>query len=438
MRTILLVFFITCSLIGSTQQYSLQTCIDSALRKNIPLRSAKLASDNAKVNVDISKAALVPAVYGDIGQGVNFGRNIDPFTNDYVNRTIGFGSYGVSTNYTIFSGLAARNTVRQNELNADAANLDVQTIKQQTVLNVTLAYLQVLSTEEQLQTVRTQAALSEKQLARLELQKKKGVVAVSQVSDLKGQLLNDQLTIVDLQNSLEWYKMELAQHMNIPYAKDMQLAKVDVEQWLIDDQQTGDEIYRKALLDLPQIRAAELRTQSAEYRLRAIKGQKYPQVFVGGNLQTVFTSSAQTADGKVGFSDQFWNNRFATISAGVRIPIFTGNLIRNNIRQAEIGKKNASLTEESEKTEVWRQIERAWVAWTNAKQRYKTLTSQLEAYKISYQAAEARFTTGVDNSLDYLLSKNNLDRAALNFSVAKYDLILKKRVLEYYYQNAVR
>lgn len=432
MKTPTLIICLLLSAACAAQVLTLQQCIDTALRRNIPLRDVRLASEAADRNADIAKAAMVPNLYGSVNQGVNFGRNVDPFTNDYVQRTIDFGSYGLSSSVTLFSGNSIRNNVKQQQLEANASKLDIETVRQQTRLNVTLAYLQVLSTAEQLEAVRKQALASEEQLKRLELRKKKGVTAASQVSDLQGQLQNDQLAIVDLQNTLEWYKMELAQHMNVPYNKEMRLQPINIDGMTKTAGQGAGNVYRRALGVLPQVRAAQLRSESAAYRWRSAKGLRYPQVIMGGTVQTVYASSARIANDKVAFGDQFWNNRFATLNLGIRIPIFTGGAIRNQIKLADVQRRRTALAEESNRTEIWRQIERADVAMVNARQKYQALQTQISAYEVSYEAAEARFVTGVDGSLNYLQAKNNLDRARQNMILAKYDLALKQQVLEYY------
>ena len=74
---------------------------------------------------------------------------------------------------------------------------------------------------------------------------------------------------------------------------------------------------------------------------------------------------------------------------------------------------------------------------TNAYERYKTLQQQVNAYTTSFKAAEARFGAGVGTSVDYLIAKNNLDRANINLISAKYDFVLRKKVLDYYQNTAV-
>lgn len=412
-------------------QLTLEQCIDSALRKNISVRQTKLSLESANINVGVAKSLQLPDIYGNVGQGLNLGRNIDPFSNDYVNRTVGYGSYGITGNVVLFNGFGIKNNIRQNEALAVAAKQDVKFVQQQTILNVILAYMQVLSTQEQLDITKTQAEISNVQLKRIELKSKKGVVAASQVTDIKGQLLNDQLTVVDLQNNLEWYKMELAQLMNVPYKKQIVLAKINIENMMAPYLKNSNDIYATALTDFPQIKAAEERTKSSAYGLKAAKGLRYPQVFAGSNVQTGFNTTAVTTEGKISFSNQFANNRSANFTVGVRIPILA-NSVRNNIKLADINFRNNVVEEEKTKNAVWQQVERSYVAMMNAYQRYETLKMQAIAYNESYKATEARFNTGIDNTFNYLSAKSNLDRANINLINARYDLVLKKKALDFY------
>jgi outer membrane protein len=69
---------------------------------------------------------------------------------------------------------------------------------------------------------------------------------------------------------------------------------------------------------------------------------------------------------------------------------------------------------------------------TSSISRYKTLTEQLAAYAESFRSAEIRFNEGVITSVDYVIAKNNLDRTNINLIMARYDYILRTKVLDYY------
>ena len=69
---------------------------------------------------------------------------------------------------------------------------------------------------------------------------------------------------------------------------------------------------------------------------------------------------------------------------------------------------------------------------TAAFDRHKTLLEQVDAFTESFRAAEIRFNSGVGNSIDYLVTKNSLDRATINLIIAKYDYVLRTKILDFY------
>jgi outer membrane protein len=56
----------------------------------------------------------------------------------------------------------------------------------------------------------------------------------------------------------------------------------------------------------------------------------------------------------------------------------------------------------------------------------------VEAYKESFRINEIRFNNGVSNSVDYIISKNNLDNAETNLANVRYEYALRVKILEYY------
>jgi outer membrane protein len=77
-------------------------------------------------------------------------------------------------------------------------------------------------------------------------------------------------------------------------------------------------------------------------------------------------------------------------------------------------------------------IERAYVNVTSSADKYKLLQNQVAAFAESFRTAEIRFNAGAITSVDYLIAKNNLNRAQNNLIIAKYDFVLREKVLDYY------
>jgi outer membrane protein len=414
------------------QTYSLQQAIDTAIANNIPVKQSNLLMQAAGVNWKQARLNRLPDLNSDINHGINQGRSIDPFTNAPVTQEINYANYGISSSVLLFNGMNLHSQVKQNAYAYDASRMEWQQEKDNLTLNVILAYLLVLSNDEIVNSSKAQAALSQKQLERLQILDKQGAINPSLVSDLKGQLMADQLAILNAGNSLETSKLALAQLMNIPYSKNMQLEKLNVNDMLAAYGQEPNAIYQNALQQFALIKSVDLRKQSARYALKATKGQLFPSLFFGGNYGTNYSSVAQNAGGKIPYRDQLDNNVSSAFNLGLRIPIFNSLVVRNRIKLADISLKNAELVEENTRILLRQQIERAHLNMTNAFDRYRTLLEQVEAYAQSFKAAEARFNAGVGSSVDYLIAKNNLDRANINLISAQYDFALRKKVLDFY------
>ncbi|MDB5205606.1 MAG: TolC family protein [Flavisolibacter sp.] len=441
MKRIAIFAGIVCTLIAvkvsaqTTNRYSLQQCIDTALANNIQVKQNGLLAEAAGVNLKQARANTLPDLNAEFNHGINQGRSIDPFTNTYVDQSVNYAGYGINSGIVLFNGLSLQKAIRQNAYAFDASRMELQQAKDNLTLNVILAYLQVLNNEDLLLAAVKQKELSAKQLERLEILDRQGAISPALASDVKGQLMNDELTILNLRNSLETAKLALAQLMNVPYDTGIALERINAEEFLTAYPKNSSDVYQTALQHFSLIKSVELRKRSAEYALQSAKGFLFPALVLGGGMQTNYSSVAQNMAGKIPYNDQVKNNIFYTINLGLRLPIFNSFRTKNTIKLADIAVRNSDLIQENTKLQLRQQIEQAHLTMSNAYERYKTLVEQVAAYTISFKAAEARFSAGVGTSVDYLIAKNNLDRSNINLISAKYDFVLRKKVLDYY-QNA--
>ena len=431
-RLVKICFFLFITGIAQAQTFTLQQAIDTAVANNIPVRQYELLIEEANVGWNQSKLNRLPDLNATVNHGISQGRSIDPFTNSPVTQQINFAGYNIGSGVLLFNGLNLNNQVKQNAFAYQASKMEWQQQKDNLTLNVILAYLQVLNNEDIVTSSTAQAELSKKQLERLQILDQQGATNPFLVSDLKGQYMNDQLAIINAQNALETSKLNLAQLMNIPYSKNMRLERINVNAMLSAYNQDVKTIYENSLQQFALVKSVDLRKQTARYALKATKGELFPSLFFNGNYGTNYSSVAQNANGKIPYRDQLSNNVSSAYSLGLRIPIFNSLSTRNRIKIADIRYRNAILIEESTKQVLRQQIEQAHLNMTNAFDRYNVLLQQVEAYTQSFKAAEVRFSSGVGTSVDYLLAKNNLDRANINLISAQYDFVLRKKVLDYY------
>lgn len=442
---------------------TLKEAVETGIKNNIDVLQADLQMQKAGVDLKQSKEYMLPDLNANINYGKNFGRSIDPFTNSYIDQKVSFANSGASSNLLLFNGFYLQNQVKANKLGYDASKMELQQAKDNLTINIILAYLQVLSAEEILKQSQDQVLLTQKQVERLGILNQSGAILPADFYDMKGQLATDQVAIADSKNSLATAKLNLVQLLNIPYDKNLELEKIPAENFNLDYSGTPDEIYQTALQQFAQVQATKFRTQSAEKNIRSIKGKLFPTLSLGGSINTNYSSVAtrdyfvNTTESpssnyvnvngsqypvivkhdnynskKINFGDQLSNNLFSAVGIGLTIPLFNASHVRNQVKLAKLDLKNYEYIEQNTKTQLQQAIERAYVNLTSALDKYKLLLEQESAFTESFRSAEVRFNAGAITSVDYLIAKNNLNRAQNNLITSKYDFVLREKVLDYY------
>jgi outer membrane protein len=442
---------------------TLKQAVETGLEHNLLVNQAGLQSQAGEINWKQARLNRLPDLNGSIDAGKSQGRSVDPFTNSYINQNVNFMSYGLGSGVVLFSGMSLSNSVKQTSFGYQADKLDWQQAKDNLTINIILSYLQVLSTEDQLIQAQNQAALSAKQVERLEILNRDGAIAPSLLSDLKGQYANDQLNIANLQNTLVTSKINLYEFMNIPYDRNTNLERMDTVSFASVYDNTSDQIYQSALINVPQVKAMDFRTRSAARGVMVARGALFPTLSLNGNANTNYSSVARsdifvnTSDvvstdyvvvggvqtpvvrkqnnfdsQKIPYGKQLNGNLYTTFSLNLTIPIFNSFLARNRVKLAKITLKNWEMQSQTTKTQLQQAVEQAFTNMASARDRYKIITDQVAAYEESFKAADIRFNSGVGTSIDYITAKNNLDRANINLINARYDAVLRLKILDYY------
>jgi len=420
---------------GLSQRSSLtlRQCIETAISNNADVKQQEFQLRTAAVNLNQAKGNLVPQLNGSINHALNQGRSIDPSNNSYINQQLTTANYSLGSSVTVFNGFKLLNTLKQNQYAYEAGKMDWQQSKDKLTLDIILAYLQVLDNEDLMEQAKKQVYLSEQQVARLEIQDKAGAIKPSDLYDLKGQLASDQVTLINTRNARDAAKLSLAQLMNMPLDTSISLERLGADQFDLSYHATSDSIYQTAVSQLAAIRSVELKTMRSEKALRAARGNLFPSLGIGGGINTNYSSNSRDAlNNKIAYADQLKNNYGTYVSAGISLPILNNFRYRNQVAQAKIDLQNARFVDETAKIQLKQQVERDHLNMTSAKDRYTVLMEQVKAYTESFRAAEIRFEQGVGTSVDYLIAKNNLDRARSNLIIARYDYLLRTKILDYY------
>ena len=407
--------------------YTLQQCIDIAIRNNLDVKKSELQADRDRIYWNQARENLLPTFSADINHTINNGRSQDPTTYTYVNQQITYAQYNLNSNLILFNGLTLMNSIKQTSLAYQAGKLDFQQAKNDITLNVITTYLQVLDNTDQLSLAQQQIVVSQQQVDRLVILNKDGNISPSDLSDLRGQLATNKLSLIDARNAMYAAKLNLLQLMNVPYNRDVKLQRLSASELPGQYTQSAEEVYRSALTGLPLVKAADLRYLSTQKEVSAAKGILFPTVA----LQSGFATNYSSFDNR-SYGSQLGNNYTYFVGIGLHIPILGFFRNRNNVSLAKIDMLTARYTTETTKIQLKKNVDQAYVNMTSAYERYQTLADQVDAYTQSFNVAQIKFTAGVITSVDFTLVKSRMDLAKLSLISSRYDYFIRAKILDYY------
>ncbi len=448
---------------GQDNRLTLQKSIETALANNLPAKQSEVTMQRAEVNYKQAKNNRLPTIDGQFNYGINSGRSIDPFTNGYINQNLSSSSANTQALVPVFNGFQLKSQIKQTEYAFATATMEWQQRKDELTLQVILAYLQIMNNEDALRLANQQSVITQQQVERLKIIANEGAAPPGNLSDLQGQFAGDQLAIIVAENSLESSKLALTQLMNVNYDSTLQVDRSGFDSTVRLYDAMPDQIYAAALGQLASVKASDLRVRSSAAGVKAAASGYYPSVSLYGVLNTnyssaaafnrpigsvqvptgdyvtisganvpVFTTQNKFEPEKITYSSQFNNNIATAYGVSVRVPIFSAFQTRSNVRLARNEEKFNRLVADNVKFQLRQSVDQAYVNITTTFKRYNTLQKQADAYAESFRIAEVRFENGVINAPEYLIAKNNLERTRATLITARYEYLLRTKVLDFY------
>ncbi|MDO5980767.1 TolC family protein [Flavivirga spongiicola] len=445
------------------KQFTLNDCILIAIENNIDLKKSNLQKKSSIINYKQSKNELLPNLNMNYNIGVNDGRSIDPFTNSYSNQELTFSTLGVNLNTTIFNGFRVLNSIKQNKFNMKASEMELEETKQNLILQVTIGYIQILNSKDLLELSKSRLATTETQLKRLKTHYDEGVGNPVDYTNMQGQYTIDKISIVDAENNLKTAVLDFVTLLNLDSDSEKDFENIS---GLIESDKyafSANDVYNDALQNLATFKSKQFRIDAADSGIKVARSNYYPEISVFGQLNTNYSSAAelfnetgssitetgdfvtianqdypvlqnekQFSGTKISYEDQFDNNLNSVVGISVRVPLFNGFRAKNSVQLQKIELEETVLELESTKLLFKQAIEQAYNNMESAFSRYHILLDQVMAFEESFRVNEVRFNNGVSNIVEYINSKNNMDGAQLNLNKAKYEYVLRVKILEYY------
>jgi outer membrane protein len=419
---------------GQEKQWTLEDCITYAVANNLDLKRQMLQTENAEVNFLKSKMDVLPSLNFGSDANLGFGRSIDPVTNLITFKQNISNSYALSSNFQLFSGFNALNTIAANKFML-RAGIEAEKVARNTlVVQILGQYYQVLYAKGLEDVARQQLELSEKQHFRIVKMVEAGKEAMSRQMEIESQVSADKLDYTIAKNTANQAITTLRQMLQLDPGTAFGIALPDPDYILLmENNFRTDSVFRIAAQTLPRLRSIEYELKAAEKQISAARGLVAPGISAGGRVYTGYYKVLTDDSGEqVEFTSQLKNNNSQAIYVSLDIPLFNNYTIGRNIKIAKIRKNDAALRLELEKNALYTEIENACLNYNRGRDEFVAAQSNFEFNKKSFTVVEKKFESGLVDVTDYSAAITTLSRAETEALRTKLQLRIREIIIQFY------
>ncbi len=411
---------------------TVQQAIEKTLQNNLQVKNAQLNERLSEVNYNQSKFALYPSLNFGNFHNMNWGRN-QSASGLFENTQRYNMSANLSTNLDLFNGFSKINQIKQNKTLLSASETSTEKVKNDLILQVITSYLQILFNKDLLIAAQDQLKVAKQTYNQQEILMNEGNKTLADVSQAKSQVATAELNVTNAENNLTISMITLAQLMDIPSSTVYEVKVPNIADISFDQSQVdAEEIFRSALNTFPDIRLAQRNTEASRIGISIAKASMMPRVGFSGSVSTSYFYSYNANIPNSTFSEQFKNNQGKGMGISIQMPIFSGLQIRSNVTRARINLMQNETQEQLAKNNLNKVIHQAVADLKAAQARYSSTTNAFLAQKDAFYAISERYNVGLVNSVEFNTAQTNRNRAELDMIQAKYDLLFRAKVIDYY------
>lgn len=414
------------------ETWSLQKCIDYALKNNISIKQQSLNSEYYDNQLKQARYNLLPNLNAGFQNNMSYGRSLGP-DNTYLDNNSNSTYGSLSSNLTLWRGFTLKNSVKMAEIDLRASLEETQKTKDDMMLNIAAAYLEILFAEELLVVAQDLQKITEQQIDRTGKLVDAGSLAKGSLLEIEAQFAREELNVVNAQNRLQLAYLTLYQLLELPSTESFKIEKpilpeIGANMSLLNTM----DVFKNAVQIRPAVKGAEFKLESAKKQLQISKGNLLPTLSFGANYDNNYNYLINSQYTNTSFAKQLKSHQRYGFGVSLNIPIFSRFQTRTNVSNSQIQVENMELQLQSTKNLLRKDIEQAYTNAIAAFKRYianqKTVVSSQEAFRYT----EEKFNVGMINSVEYNQSKNNLSTAQSDLLQAKYEYIFRTKILDFY------
>jgi outer membrane protein TolC len=393
---------------------SLRDAVARGLEYNLGSVGLTLAMRQAHGQLVAVRSALMPNLNGSLSENVQQTdlkaagfRFTSPFPGFAIPSIVGpFNYFDLRARLTqTVADLTAWNNYRSAKETLRADELFAQDSKDMVVLAVGGAYLQVIAARARVASAQAQLDTANALYQQTAQQRGVGLLAQIDVNKSEVQMLTQKQRLASLQNDLAKQKINLARLTGLPpndryeLTDDVPYADAPV----VDQEQA----VMQALMQRPDIKAADAQIRAAERALTAARAERLPSLAVNADYGVIGTNPAES------------HGTFS-VAGTLSFPIWRGGHTEGDIEQANaaLGQRRAEMEDLRSRAES--EVRNAFLDLQAATSQVQVSRQNLDVTRQTLDLTHQRFDAGIADSVEVSQAQSSVASAELDYINSVY------------------
>jgi len=404
--SIFLLFFT----INLQAEENLKFFVEKALENNLQLNAERKNFESAKQSKNISRSEFLPSVTlsGDQSSTTSTNR-INQSGTSLSDSNSDTESKKISVEQKIFSGFKGLNTFKKSELETQKANLSLKKVEQQTILDTTSAYFDLIFKSKNESFNISNVNLFQRQVDSDNARLQKGEITLtdlaqseSSLAGAKANLIKAQTELLSSKTNFERVTREKIPDVNNLNEKVSLILPNSLEESLIIANSSNTDLLISNL-DY-EIAVKELNIEKA--RLSPSASINYSK-----SENNDFSSTIDEIDQE-------------TVKATITWPIIKGGENISSIKKSSYNKQRYQLILQDTKNRTNTEITNAWSKFQSSKSVLEATKAQLKAAEIANEGISLEYDSGsTRTTLELIQSRSLLLEARIAFARSERDFI---------------
>ena len=414
MKKIIIIIFIKFFLFSYLQaEENLAIFVEKAIKNNLQLNAERKNLESAKQSKNISRSEFLPniTISGNqtstksTNQTNQNGSNISDSQLDSESKTL-------SLEQTLFSGFKGINTFKKSELETKKANLKLNQVKQQTIIDTAFAYFDFIFKSKNEEFNILNVNLFERQVEFDSARLQKGEITLTDLAQSESSLAGANANLIKA-------KTELL------------TSKTNFERVTREKTPDFKNLSEKVIIELPSSLASsiefansnnlDLLISKLEYEI-AIKDLSIEKARLSPSAK-IKVSKTENQD----FSSTIDEKDDETVKATITWPIIKGGENISSIKKSSLEKQRAQLLLEDTKNAVNSDTSNSWSKYQSSKSVLEATKAQLKAAEIANEGITLEYDSGnTRTTLEVIQSRSLLLEARIAFAKAERDYIISQ------------